>query len=54
MPAAAEMYDQLEPVYEDVSGWSEKIDGAKTFEQLPRAAQVISLEIVISSHALTF
>ncbi|MBL4867145.1 MAG: adenylosuccinate synthetase, partial [Pseudomonadales bacterium] len=37
-PVDIESYDALEPVYEELPGWSESTVGAKTVEELPTAA----------------
>lgn len=39
IPTAAQGWDELEPVYETLSGWKESTFGVKTFERLPKAAQ---------------
>ncbi|KZX75578.1 adenylosuccinate synthase [Oleiphilus sp. HI0009] len=38
-PLDGEGYDDLEPVYEELPGWSESTLGAKTLEELPANAQ---------------
>ncbi|MFO7705589.1 MAG: adenylosuccinate synthetase, partial [Halopseudomonas sp.] len=38
-PTDADSYLGLEPVYEDVPGWSESTLGAQTLEQLPANAR---------------
>ena len=38
-PVDSEDYEKLVPVYEEVPGWSESTLGARTLEQLPRAAR---------------
>lgn len=37
-PMAAELFEQCEPVYEEMPGWSESTVGAKTMDALPKAA----------------
>ena len=37
-PLAAEGYDKVTPVYEEMPGWTENTVGATTVEQLPKAA----------------
>ena len=34
-----DQYDHLEPVYEELPGWSEETFGAKTLDALPQAAR---------------
>jgi adenylosuccinate synthase len=38
-PLAAEGYDAITPVYEDMPGWSEQTYGVTVYEQLPQAAK---------------
>lgn len=38
-PLAAEGFDAIEPVYEDMPGWSEQTYGVTEFEKLPQAAK---------------
>tara|TARA_R110001599_G_scaffold353885_1_gene602433 strand:- start:3931 stop:5226 length:1296 start_codon:yes stop_codon:yes gene_type:complete len=38
-PIDSEDYEKLQPVYEEVPGWSESTLGAKTLEELPAAAR---------------
>lgn len=38
-PLAAEGYDAIEPVYEDMPGWSEQTYGVTVYEELPQAAK---------------
>jgi adenylosuccinate synthase len=38
-PVDSEDYEKLVPVYEEVPGWSESTLGARTLEELPRAAR---------------
>jgi adenylosuccinate synthase len=38
-PMAAEGYDAIEPVYEEMPGWSDNTYGVTEFEKLPAAAQ---------------
>ncbi|WP_025674070.1 adenylosuccinate synthase [Salinivibrio socompensis] len=37
-PLAADAYDNIEPVYETMPGWSENTFGVKSLDQLPQAA----------------
>ncbi|MHB1065375.1 MAG: adenylosuccinate synthase [Georgenia sp.] len=39
MPADQSSFHHARPVYEELDGWSEDISGARTFEDLPAAAQ---------------
>jgi adenylosuccinate synthase len=38
-PAALEVLDQCEPIYEDLPGWTEDITGAQTLDDLPTNAR---------------
>ncbi|WP_371193707.1 adenylosuccinate synthase [Glaciecola sp. SC05] len=38
-PLAAEGYDAIEPVYEDMPGWNEQTFGVTEYEKLPQAAK---------------
>lgn len=38
-PMAADGYELIEPVYEEMPGWSENTFGVKVFEELPQAAR---------------
>lgn len=38
-PASLKVLQQCEPVYEEMPGWQEDITGAKSFAELPKAAQ---------------
>jgi adenylosuccinate synthase len=38
-PASLRLLDQCEPVYETLPGWSEAIDDARSFEELPEATR---------------
>jgi adenylosuccinate synthase len=38
-PLAADGYDLITPVYEDMPGWSDNTYGVTTYEGLPKAAQ---------------
>jgi len=38
-PLAAEGYDAIEPVYEDMPGWSEQTYGVTVYDELPQAAK---------------
>ena len=38
-PMAADGYDLIEPVYEEMPGWSENTFGVKVFDELPQAAR---------------
>lgn len=38
-PLAAEGYDAIEPVYEDMPGWSEQTYGVTVYDKLPQAAK---------------
>lgn len=40
MPTLVEGYNELEPVYEELPGWTEKLDKFTHYEELPFAAQV--------------
>ena len=46
MPYDQSQFHHAVPVYEDFEGWQEDISGARTFEDLPDAAQryVLALE----------
>jgi adenylosuccinate synthase len=46
MPADQSSFHHARPVYEELDGWAEDISGARTFEDLPDAAQryVLALE----------
>jgi adenylosuccinate synthase len=39
LPAHQSLFHRAEPVYERLDGWMEEIDGARTFEDLPKAAR---------------
>ncbi len=39
LPTSARLLDKLEPVYEEMPGWTEDISSARTFEELPTTAQ---------------
>ena len=39
MPADQSSFHHAVPVYEELEGWAEDISGARTFEELPQAAQ---------------
>ena len=39
LPPHQSLFHRAEPVYEGVDGWMEEIDGARTFEDLPKAAR---------------
>jgi adenylosuccinate synthase len=39
MPADERAYASVEPVYEELPGWAEEIDGIRRFEELPGSAQ---------------
>ena len=39
LPANIKQVERIEPIYEELPGWKEDISGAKTFEDLPKAAQ---------------
>lgn len=38
-PMAADDYENIEPVYEEVSGWSESTFGVKNYDELPQQAK---------------
>jgi adenylosuccinate synthase len=38
-PPNQSLFHKAEPIYEDLDGWMEEIDEAKTFEDLPKAAR---------------
>jgi adenylosuccinate synthase len=38
-PPHQSLFHQAEPVYEELDGWDEEIDGASTFEDLPKQAR---------------
>jgi adenylosuccinate synthase len=38
-PSHQSLFHRAEPMYERVDGWMEEIDGARTFEDLPKAAR---------------
>ncbi len=38
-PASLKVLQQCEPVYEEMPGWQEDISGARSFAELPKAAQ---------------
>ena len=38
-PPNQSLFHKAEPVYEELDGWMEEIDEAKTFEDLPKAAR---------------
>ena len=39
VPSDCEDYDSLQPVYEEMPGWSESTFGVQSWDQLPEAAQ---------------
>ena len=39
LPASLEVFEKCQPVYEELPGWSKDITGARSFEELPPAAQ---------------
>lgn len=39
LPNSIAAYDRIEPVYEEMSGWTEDISGARTMDDLPKAAR---------------
>jgi adenylosuccinate synthase len=39
LPAALEVFENCQPVYEDLPGWKSDITGAKSFEELPENAR---------------
>ena len=39
LPDEIEVFDEIEPIYESMPGWSESTVGAKTVEELPQAAR---------------
>jgi adenylosuccinate synthase len=39
VPAHQSLFHRAEPVYEPIDGWMEEIDGARTFEDLPKGAR---------------
>jgi adenylosuccinate synthase len=39
LPAHQSLFHRAEPVFEHLDGWMEEIDGARTFEDLPKAAR---------------
>ena len=39
LPVGADAMGECEPIYEEMSGWSESTAGIKVFDQLPKAAQ---------------
>ncbi len=39
LPGDPEVLERCEPVYEDLPGWSEKVEGLRTWDDLPRAAR---------------
>jgi adenylosuccinate synthase len=39
VPAHQSLFHRAEPVYERIDGWMEEIDGARTFEDLPKGAR---------------
>ena len=41
-PTDADSYDGLQPVYEDMPGWSESTVGAKSLDELPANARATS------------
>ncbi len=49
MPVSQSDFHHAKPVYEELPGWSEDISGARTFDDLPAAAQsyVLALEEMI-------
>ena len=40
LPGDPEVLERCEPVYEDLPGWSEKVEGLRTWDDLPKAARV--------------
>jgi len=39
LPGDPEVLEHCEPVYEDLPGWSEKVEGLRTWDDLPKAAR---------------
>jgi adenylosuccinate synthase len=39
LPCDFEDFSRVEPIYEDMPGWPEHLTGARTFDDLPKAAQ---------------
>jgi adenylosuccinate synthase len=39
LPAALEIFENCQPVYEELPGWKTDITGAKSFEELPENAK---------------
>jgi adenylosuccinate synthase len=39
MPSDPELLERCEPVYEELPGWSEKVDGLRALDAFPRQAQ---------------
>jgi adenylosuccinate synthase len=39
MPGDPELLDRCRPVYEDLPGWSEKVEGLRTWDDLPKPAR---------------
>jgi adenylosuccinate synthase len=39
LPGDPEVLERCEPVYEDLPGWSEKVEGLRTWDDLPKAAR---------------
>jgi adenylosuccinate synthase len=39
LPAAAAVYDRVEPIYEELPGWPGSVTGARTWDQLPQQAR---------------
>ncbi|HYD41967.1 MAG TPA: adenylosuccinate synthase [Anaeromyxobacter sp.] len=40
LPGDPEVLERCQPVYEDLPGWSEKVEGLRTWDDLPKAARV--------------
>ncbi|MEH6548747.1 MAG: adenylosuccinate synthase [Pseudomonadales bacterium] len=51
VPTDAEAFDSLQPVYEEMPGWSESTYGATSMEQLPEAAKayIARLEVLVGA-----
>ncbi len=41
MPSDPELLERAEAVYEELPGWTEKIDGLRTFDAFPRRARYV-------------
>ncbi|MCW8884953.1 MAG: adenylosuccinate synthase [Motiliproteus sp.] len=50
-PCDSEGYEAVQPVYEEVPGWSESTVGARTMEELPQAARdyISRLEVLVGA-----